>query len=495
MSSRLFLACAALLASLPLFAQSTPDFSAVERHAQQEIAAGKVPSLAFALAVDGKIVYEAAFGFADQAGQVPATPHTAYALASASKPITATALMLLAEKRKVDLSASVQKYLAPLQFRAGAGRGAAVSLDQLLSHTSGLGTYAQIHYGDAIATAPDLAASFQRYGVLVQKPGAVSVYSNLGYGLVGEVIERRSGESFEAFLAQQLFAPLQMADSFVDAAGARAVAVNYGVDNEVLPPLHNDTPGAGNIHSSAHDLARFGLFHLDPARIAPGLLRPATVARMQRQAQPRAFHHYYGKSYYGLGWYVRPDDNGYRVLWHEGGMPGASSILKLLPDRRIAVAVLANRTDVNALTQAIANELLQLVEPAYRPLPLDPIANYQPYAAQAEFLGRWSGHIVVDGDELPCALEFKADGKVQVSYGKAGAQTQAETGGLVYRDSFIGAVQAKLPVAAQAGAANPLLLLKLIRDGKRINGSLVAYASPQRLEYLLPFYVRLEREK
>lgn len=495
MFSRCLIVLALLSGSMCVFAQAAPDFGAVEQHAQQAIAAGKVPSLALALAVDGKIVYEAAFGFADQAAQVAATPHTAYALASASKPVTATALMLLAEKRKVDLSAPVQKYLAPLKFRDGAGRGAAVNLEQLLSHTSGLGTYAQIHYGDAIAAAPDMAAVFRRYGVLVQKPGTVSEYSNLGYGLIGEVIQRRSGETFEAFLAQQLFAPLQMADSFVDTPGTRAVAVNYGVDNEVLPPLHNDTPGAGNIHSSAHDLARFGLFHLDPAVVAPGLLKPATVARMQRQAQPRAFHHYYGKSYYGLGWYVRPDDNGYRVLWHEGGMPGASSILKLLPDQRIAVAVLANRSEANAITQAIANELLQVVQPDYRPLPLDAVANYQPYAAQAEFLGRWSGHVLVEGDELPCTLEFKADGKVQVSYGKAGAQTQAETGGLVYRDSFIGAIPGRLPAAEQAQAASPLLLLKLIRDGKRINGGMVAYASPQRLEYLLPFYLRVEREK
>ena len=135
-------------------ALGSDDFGPVERHAAKETTSGTVPSLALAITKDGKIVYERAFGYADLQQHHATTIHTAYPLASASKPITATALMALSEQGHADLDAPVENYIAPLRFRASDGRGNAVTLRHLLSHTSGLGTYARIAYGDDIASAP-----------------------------------------------------------------------------------------------------------------------------------------------------------------------------------------------------------------------------------------------------------------------------------------------------------------------------------------------------
>lgn len=116
-------ASAVFAAALPSLAaaQTTADFSALERRAAREVDSGNVPSLAVVVVQDGRIVYERAFGHADLASCRAATVHTAYALASASKPITATALLQLARRGEVDLDAPVQRYIAPLALRAPEG--------------------------------------------------------------------------------------------------------------------------------------------------------------------------------------------------------------------------------------------------------------------------------------------------------------------------------------------------------------------------------------
>ncbi len=494
-------AFAAIAALFPAMAgaQSAPDFSALEQRAAREVDSGNVPSLAVAVVQDGRIVYERAFGHADLAARRAATVHTAYALASASKPITATALMQLARRGKVDLAEPVQRYLAPLTLRAPDGSTfAAPRLQQLLDHTSGLGTYAHIHYAEAIASVPTFAQTLARFGVLMQPPGRIAEYSNLGYGVISHIIEQRSGLGFGEYLERNVFAPLEMTDAFVDTPGARDtdIALPYDAKNGALPPLRNDTPGAGNIHASAHDLARFALLHLDPAATRGTVLKPADVQRMQRKADPKALQHYYAHTYYGLGWYVRPDDGGQRVVWHEGGMPGASSIIKLLPERHIGVVVLANKTEVNAVTQAVADDALRALVPGYAPAPLDATANYTPYAAQPPFLGAWKGTVDIAGKSLPCSLSFGADGKANLAFAvspQADALEKGEFGGIVYGDSFIGAVPLKLPIAETAASESPLLLVKLVRTGEVLQGSLVAYSSPARLDFLLPFAVRLEK--
>lgn len=403
-------------------------------------------------------------------------------------------MLQLAERGRIDLDAPAQRYLGRFRLHAAAG-GPRPRVYQLLGHSAGLGTYAQIHY-DEMAAAPPFARSVARFGVLVQPPGRVAEYSNLGYGLLGVMVERRSGLPFGDYLERELFAPLGMTDAFVDAPAAHDsdIAVAYDASGQALAPLYNDKPGAGNVHASAHDLIRFAQFHLDPAAAAVPVLRADTVARMQRQADVPALQHYYGNSYYGLGWYVRENDGGERVVWHEGGMPGASSIIKLLPQQRSGVVVLANKTEVNAVTQAVADAALRALRPAYAPGALDAVANYAPYAAQAEFLGEWRGEIHVDGRRLRCTLRFGARGKVQIEYiGKDRKPVSGMLGGIVYGDSFVGAVPLSLPIAEQRGAASPLLLVKLLRSGEVLQGALVAYAAPARLEYLLPFYVKLRR--
>jgi CubicO group peptidase (beta-lactamase class C family) len=482
---------ATLLFSGLTLAKKSGDFDEVERNAEQAVQKAGLPSLVIAIAKDGNIVYEHAFGYADVEARIPATVHTAYPLASATKPITATAMMALYQQKKIDLSMPVENYRPELRFHDSHGKTMPVSMLQLLSHTAGLGTYARIHYGDDIAKADSLDKEFQRYGVLVNPPGRIAEYSNLGYGLIGEIIERQSKKSFSSYIEKNVFRPLGMRDSFIDSPRKTSTKVASGYDTTLkrLPKLRNNTPGAGNAFASVHDLALFGMFHLDPDKNLHTPLTRNNVERMQRNPDPQAFQHYYGSSYYGLGWYIRENDNGHRVLWHEGGMPGASAIIKMLPEHGIVAVALTNRTDANDQTQAFADQLIKVLLPDYKPTPLNPVANYAPYSNQPQFLGRWAGKIIVDGAKLPSTLKLDSGGNGMIRY----ASTEAQIKAMVFGDSFISAFAGSLPTNGIAKDDKPFLLLKLVRTNNRLSGSVVAYSSPQRLDYLLPFAIELEQ--
>lgn len=233
------------------------DFAAAHRLAQEAVAAGTTPSIAFAIARDGVILHEGAYGLADREAGRAATVRTAFPLASATKPITATALMVLHERQGLDLDQALRTAIPDLVVTGE--HADRITLTQLLNHTSGLGNYARIRYGTAaIDAAPDLLDDVRSHAIAVNAPGRIAEYSNLGYGLLGEVVARHAKQPFATVVENLVFEPLGRDDAFID------------------------TP--------RHDTA---------------------------------FHHYYGNAYYGLGWYVREEDGGHRVVWHEGGMPGA----------------------------------------------------------------------------------------------------------------------------------------------------------------------------
>jgi CubicO group peptidase (beta-lactamase class C family) len=480
-----------LMVASSALANGDYDFSAADRLAQGGVADGRTPSITFAIARGGRILHEGAFGMADREAGRAATVHTAYPLASATKPITATALMVLHEREGLDLNQPLRTAIPELEVQGnGADR---ITLAQLLTHTSGLGTYARIRYEDSVAHAPPLIDDLRPHSITVNAPGRISEYSNLGYGLLGEAISRRTQSSFATAVERLVFDPLGMDDAFMDTPrpGQTDVAAHYDASLTRLPRLRNNTPGAGNAYASARDLIRFAMLHAGSSGSGP--LSSAGVATMQAH-HGAAFHHYYGTAHYGFGWYAREQKGGRRVVWHEGGMPGASSIIQLLPDQGIAVVVLGNRTDANDLSQAIANALIRAVLPDHVAEPLDPVAGYAPLASQPGFAGTWRGTIRVDGITVDGMLELGADGAGTFRYKVPGQQeVESPIRAMVNGDSLITALPGRLPSNDIAGSDEPLLLLKLVRTGDEFSGAVVAYSSLKRLDYLLPFPVELRR--
>jgi len=472
-------------------AHRSSTFRDADAAIEKELGKG-IPSIAVAIARDGRIVHEAAFGFADAEKKRRATVNTPYPLASVTKPLVATGVMLLAERKHVDLDQPAHRYaggwVAPTER---------YTLRQLLNHTSGLPTYATIRWSGEPSPAHDLATMFRRYGFAAHPPGVVSEYSNIGYGLLGHILAEQSGQSLAAFLEREVFRPLGMRNTMMleSAAAPAGAARKYDASGKPLPETLNDTPGAGNAYASVHDLVRFGMFHLDD-RPSP-VLAPATKELMRSYVEPGALYPYYDSSRYGLGWYFRTAANGARVVWHEGGMPGASSLLVLLPDRKVAAAVLINANDRNDVAQSVASRLVAALEPSMPPLRFVATDGFAEYGAQPAYLGRWEGTLTVDGQPLPCTMTFEGNGKITVRFpGRAANDllpAEATFGALVNGDLLVGTFAATLPGTDIAQKLGGYVLLRLVRRGDQLAGTAIAYASPEGLRHLYPFPVTLRR--
>ena len=483
------LALLALLLSTACAHQQRPAaLPGIDAAIEKELANG-IPSAAVAIAKNGVIVHEAAFGFADANRR--ATVNTPYPLASVTKPFVATGIKLLAERGKIDLDQPASRY-------AGGWVPATdkYTVRQLLNHTSGLPTYATIRWSGEQSPAGDLAEMFRRYGFAAHPPGTVSEYSNIGYGLLGHIIAEQSGQPLATFLEREVFRPLGLRSTVMIESGAAPPggARKYDETGKPLPDTFNDTPGAGNLYASVHDLVRFGMFHLDDR--SSRVLTPAAKERMRSYVEPGALYPYYDSSRYGLGWYFRTTANGTHVVWHEGGMPGASSILVLLPEQRLAAAVVINANDRNDVAQSIANRLIAAVEPGIQPLTFVPTDGFAAYEAQPAYLGKWEGMLTVDGQPLRCEMTF-APGKITVTFPDRGADDllprESTFKALANGDLLLGTFAATLPGRDIAQKPGGYVLLRLARRGEQLSGTMIAYAAPDGLRHLYPFPVRLQR--
>jgi CubicO group peptidase (beta-lactamase class C family) len=393
-----------------------------------------LPSLTVGISVGGRTVWAEGFGYADLARRVPVTPDTRYSLASISKPITATAVMRLVEQGRVALDAPANRYLRAGRITSVAGSADSATVGRLLSHTAGIPLHYRFYYAGPtgrIAT-PDVAGTIDRYGRVMFPPGTVYTYSNLGYGILGEIVASASGTTYEAYLRDHVFAPLGMTRTTVSTgAGLANSAVRYDAARRPVPNYDFDHRAASAVYSTANDLLRFAEFHMGTHRaVAPGFLSTAGVRRMQEVATPPAAT----PGGYGLGWFV-DDDNGVRRVRHTGGMPGVNTVLALYPDAGVAVVALANQA--SPLPGRLAADLAAAVMPSYartrtarlaaadtmsraQGLGARPPAAPAAFAAPAAARGTWRGTVRLHDRTVPLVL-WVGESDVRARFGDAPA--------------------------------------------------------------------------
>jgi len=314
---------------------------------EQLIIDGEVPSMAVAVARDGEIIWEEGFGLADRENGISATEHTPYPLASISKPLTATGLMVLVERGLIDLDNPINDNLGEVKLQARVGDAAEATVRRVANHTAGLPLHGQHFYDGEPYQPPSINETIRRYGYLVTAPGERWQYANLGYGILGHIISTVSGQEYADFMQEMVFAPLGMDHTSVHFGPGLVEdqVVKYTSDGMMVPPHDSDSPGASAIYSSAHDLIRFAMFHLKndlpDQRV---IITNASIDEMQRPSSDtgpmRDWEH--EASGYGIGWFVGVTEDGLRVVQHSGGTLGVSTVLGLLPDEDLAVAVLSN---------------------------------------------------------------------------------------------------------------------------------------------------------
>jgi serine beta-lactamase-like protein LACTB len=349
----LVLALGLTLAAGPAGAQSVPAVDSrelLDRLLRDGARKLGVPGASAAVAVDGQVVWEGAYGVADLENEVPASPSHVFRLASISKTITAVAVLQLAERGKLRLDDDVRDHC-----RAWPPKMWPVRLRQILSHQGGIRDYRKGEWGSTrhYRGVVDALAAFKD-DPLVFEPGTRFLYSSYGYSLLGCAVEGASGLPFVEYLRQNVFAPAGMTATRDDDATAfisgRAPGYQRGKDgvlrNSILADTSNKVPGGGLV-GTARDVARFG------AALIDGRLLPPQARRLMMEPQKTRSG---VLTTSGLGVFLSHTD-GVAEVWHVGGQPKVSTVLYLEPDRRRSVAILANLESVGNSLRDVARSL------------------------------------------------------------------------------------------------------------------------------------------
>ena len=468
---------------MALPAVAADRFDPVRALIRKELGEKGAPSIAVAVARHGKILWEEGFGWADRENRIPANEHTVYSLASVSKPITATGLMVLKERGRIDLDRPVNGYLGDSKLRARAGGEATVR--QVANHSSGLPLHYQFFYEDEPYRPPPMDETIRRYGNLITPPGERYQYSNLGYGVLDYVIARASGKTYEDFLRDGVFQPLGMTRSSVGLRQEKHNAVRYGADGLPIPFYDFDHRGGSAVWASAHDLVRFGMFHVK-ARLAgqKAILSDAAIDEMQK---PTAWQR--KGSGYGVGWSVE-ENLKYRMVSHTGGMGGVSTSLALIPSEKIAVAVLCNAS--TPLPHRIRREIVRLLLPSQNE-PAEERRTKPVFRPPKELAGAWSGAVQTFKGELPFTLDIRESGDARVQLGK-GQETLL--GDPVWRE---GRLEGRLSgdIGTEDANRRPYFLsVTLYLRGPVLNGAMTAHSLPgRRVGNALTHWVELRKQR
>lgn len=295
---------------------------------------GQVPGAAVLVLHEGKPVFRRGYGLAVLEDRTAVTAQSNFRLASVSKQFTAAAILLLAEDGRLLLDDPLKRWLPSLPAAADA-----ITLRQLLSHTSGLLDYEELMPADATAQVhdADVLRLLQDQDRTYFSPGSAYRYSNSGYALLALVVGQASGMDFASFLRQRIFLPLGMRDSVAHQDGVDDVARRaYGYSQVEARWQRTDQSttsavlGDGGIYSSLDDLARW-----DAALYDERLLKAAWLRQMfapaTRTGEPDV-------PFYGFGWRL----NG-GAQWHSGESIGFRNVILRYPQQQLTVIVLSNR--------------------------------------------------------------------------------------------------------------------------------------------------------
>ena len=434
----------------------------------------KTSSLAVAVAKDGEILWNEAFGWADRERRIPATPHTMYSLASVSKPITATALMRLVERGLVDLNRPINDYFGPAKLTGYVGDVSDATVRLVAAHQAGLPLHYQFFLENEDFPRPSMEETIRRYGILVTKPGERYQYSNLGYGLLEYVIEKVSGKSYSQYMKEDVFIPLDLEHMAVPLSSSERApagthwAVRYWDAKTPLPFYDFDHRGASAVFACALDLVRFGMFH--HGDIDNSFLERRSQRTMQRPIAKRP------GGAYGLGWGIS-DHRGYRMISHTGGMGGVRTSLRLIPSEKLVIVALAN-TGVN-LPLEVSDDICAALLPDLARSIKQGSANERPRAESRRRLrqalqGVWEGAVRTHQGEIGLTLWLGRE----ESFARIGQQQRVP---LVDVDFDQGYLTAKFDGDIGTDDANRreyFLALRLKLRGDVLNGAITATGRP-----------------
>jgi len=324
----------------------------------------KILGLAVGIVEDGKLVYSRGFGVMNLDGPArPVTTETLFHMASITKPFVATAVMQLVEQDKVDLDAPVTKYLR--YFRLKDARYKSITVRQMLTHTSGM-----TDVDDYQWDKPEFDdGALERYvRSLTDKelrwhPGSKFAYSNMAFEVLGDLVAKVSGESFEDYVEANILRPLGMSSStlLLKKADPAQVAAGHtrARDGAVKPiahyPYNRAHSPSSNLHSNVVDMARWMMANLNRGELdGRRILKRSTYDVMWKPAAET------GKQGHrvAISWFL-DDSKGKHLVVHGGGDDGFRTYVCLCPDRRFGVVMMTN-SDFGSAAQKVVDATMSM---------------------------------------------------------------------------------------------------------------------------------------
>ena len=344
---------------LPLLYRARPaEFDAA---VTQDLQSAKIPGAAILFMRDGQIESAKGYGFADLESSRSVNPDTLFMVASVSKPVTATVLMTLYEQGKFKLDDDINDYL-PFEVRNPTFTDTPITFRMLLTHTSSIvdsSAYDRFYTLKGNPVLPDSPISLEEQvtayfspegewydteeNYLKEPPGTVYYYSNMGYGLIGYLVERISGMPFDVYSRQAVFAPLGMDHTawlFKD-VDTSLMAIPYGYNDLTHKPrvigfYGYPTYPDGLLKTSINDYARFLSVFINEGKTLDGkqFLKPETVKEMLAKNSWPGIE---APAAVAFAWHF----DGVSYL-HTGGDAGISSLVYFNPETDRAVIFFAN---------------------------------------------------------------------------------------------------------------------------------------------------------
>ena len=313
------------------------------------------PGCEILIAKQGRTIYKKTFGSADLELNVPLTPDMIFKLASITKQFTAVAILRLVEQHKISLHDSLQKFVPDFP-----SKGQTITIENLLTHTSGIRDYMQIGYSNLYMerwdfTPKQLIDSFKNYS-LEFEPGTKYSYSNSGYYLLGYIIEKVSGKSYQNYVQDSILTPLELSHTYFDNAGIiipnrvsgyRKEGADYRNADYWSPTI---AYAAGGLLSNTEDL-----FKWFKALLSYKIIKKETL--------DKAFTPFKLKDgsmiSYGYGWYIQ-NLSDVTSIEHSGKMNGfiTNEIYYPLQDVFIAALFNCENAPKDEISKAISEIIL-----------------------------------------------------------------------------------------------------------------------------------------
>ncbi len=321
------------------------------------------PGCAILVATKGQLLYKKGFGLANMEWNIPIATNTVFQIGSVTKLFTALGILQLAEKQKLSLKDSIQKFIPTFP-----SKGHAITIEHLLTHTSGIKDYVTMNHPDPNVMRRDFKTleviDFFKNEPLEFMPGTKSSYSSSGTFLLGYIIEVVSGIPYGQYVEENVFKPAGMSNSY------------YGDNSKVIPSRADSYTmeegiyrngdyrsmtlpyAAGALLSTVEDMFKWHQALHSNTLLGKNLLTKANTAYELKDGT---------KGDFGYGWFVNyVQVQGSPTLAHSGGISGFNSLVMYLPNEDVLVVVLSNFQDAkvqeittNVATLAIGNKLTE----------------------------------------------------------------------------------------------------------------------------------------